>query len=1411
MVVEAHDRSNRLEPYLVGFVNFWVYENEVYPFHKGNILFGGQNGQGKSVSMQSIIPLLLDGNTHPSRIDPFGSGKRKIGDYLKTNDELDKGRIAYLYLTYKKMKTGEIITTGIGLRAIDESRNDFWGFVIKGKEIGKGFSLTKSIGYNADGLEEFVPLSKEELKNQIEELKCGKFVTTQRDYADEVNKQVFQFNNVSQLKELTKLLIQIRSPKLSKEMKPDVLYDALKNSLEELPSSEFSMISNTIKDIDDHNRKLEKTKISLELSSSLLEDYLGYQKAMLGNAANRYLEALHEQREMMVKKDSAEKKLITQKAKLKGVEERLTDIDIELRTSKTKLDLLETSEVRSLNNEKQNKEQEKKRKVSDLKGKNDQYERNQQKLNAYKKDIDKANELCDEYEKEIKEIIDELGDLATEVQFFEGESYLLMAKENLSNYRKDKGYFGVWVSRLNSHVQSLKNVLEAIQEEERVYGLLKEKKEEMREVESNIEQIERELTRISEEFASIKRKFKEDFREWVQSNEEYSLSQSEISDVMEIVENLFDFKDMTPKYIEEELYEQKERLIEPLKEEVLNNKVNIEHLENKIKDWESVLEELQKQKEVAPFFRRKETVENRLALTEKNIPFVPFYEAVEFKDVLSDKEKERVESALLDAGLLDALIIPVAETKNVGENDAVVMPKENDGETKTLFSVLKPVVPENSEVAEKDICSVLKSISLEELENTTYVTTSGNYQHGLLKGNAVKQEQSSFIGKEARRRHRENKMAEILLEIELLKEEIDSWEMQNEEVKGRMQKLLEEYEGRPTMEGLDENRTLKEQKLVQKSESDKRKGKLQEAHEDLAKSYEKQRIERIQISEFLEGTKDAKTIKELIEIATNEYGGKVQSMEKLFLKFEHKKSESVSAQLNYEDTEQGLIELKGEINVLDSDIKILVKNLENIEEMLKEAGIEKIEEDIKKLRKLIQDLGDEQKKKIGEQPTVEQAINRTNEVISEAKEELLFLHRQLIIREEVFGFDLKMNHIEYEGTLESLASKYAEETEVLEAYKQLHNAVHDFKSKDLEGYPPTSREMVSGSTELSWGDFEGKKDRVQLINSERKRLNVIIPVQGSKKNPKEFHNYLRELEEKQRSVLKKDEENLIKNVMIQGVGEKIKYLITKAKSWKDDINAFMKSLNNSIELRLTWEPIDKTDKNSEDHLTTTKLVELLGRDFGTLKDIDIEALSKHFMSKIALAKERLDRKNNKDDLENLEQALKQVLDYRDWYKFKILYTLEGQKEKTLDEKNLNILSGGEKAMAIYIPLFSAAYSKYSASSPDAPYIIALDEAFAGVDEENISEMFSLMERLGFNYILTSQALWADYPTVSGINIFRLSYDKVARFVCSEPWRWDGKTLEINEEVLISKGVLIDEDDKLSGDPIQDSLFDSVRT
>lgn len=41
-----------------------------FPFVKGRMLLRGSNGSGKSVTMQSVVPLLLDGNMSPERLDP---------------------------------------------------------------------------------------------------------------------------------------------------------------------------------------------------------------------------------------------------------------------------------------------------------------------------------------------------------------------------------------------------------------------------------------------------------------------------------------------------------------------------------------------------------------------------------------------------------------------------------------------------------------------------------------------------------------------------------------------------------------------------------------------------------------------------------------------------------------------------------------------------------------------------------------------------------------------------------------------------------------------------------------------------------------------------------------------------------------------------------------------------------------------------------------------------------------------------------------------------------------------------------------------------------------------------------------------------------------------------------------------
>ncbi len=104
--------------------------------------------------------------------------------------------------------------------------------------------------------------------------------------------------------------------------------------------------------------------------------------------------------------------------------------------------------------------------------------------------------------------------------------------------------------------------------------------------------------------------------------------------------------------------------------------------------------------------------------------------------------------------------------------------------------------------------------------------------------------------------------------------------------------------------------------------------------------------------------------------------------------------------------------------------------------------------------------------------------------------------------------------------------------------------------------------------------------------------------------------------------------------------------------------------------------------------------------------------------------------------------VRDAMDYRRWFEFQMYYRRGEDPRKPLTNAAFNRFSGGEEAMAMYVPLFAAVNAQCKkAERNDHPRIIALDEAFAGVDDKNISSMFELVHKLDFDYIMNSQALW----------------------------------------------------------------------
>lgn len=57
--------NSRWQMNRIGLIDFWYYDEEEFAFADGRMLLRGSNGSGKSVTMQSFIPLILDGNMRP--------------------------------------------------------------------------------------------------------------------------------------------------------------------------------------------------------------------------------------------------------------------------------------------------------------------------------------------------------------------------------------------------------------------------------------------------------------------------------------------------------------------------------------------------------------------------------------------------------------------------------------------------------------------------------------------------------------------------------------------------------------------------------------------------------------------------------------------------------------------------------------------------------------------------------------------------------------------------------------------------------------------------------------------------------------------------------------------------------------------------------------------------------------------------------------------------------------------------------------------------------------------------------------------------------------------------------------------------------------------------------------------------
>ena len=1355
--------KNRWEIKKIGLLNYWWYDEEEFEFASGRLILRGTNGSGKSVTMQSFIPLLLDGNKSPERLDPFNTKARKIEDYvLGYGDDIKEENTSYLYMEFYKKETGNYLTIGMGLRGKRNNGVKFWGFIIKdGRRIGKDIFLYKDVGNK-------IPLSKQELKNRIGE--GGQVVDSQKEYAMLVNDNIFGFETYSEYQEFIKLLIEIRTPKLSKDgFKPSIITEIMSNSLRGLSDDDLKAVSESIENMNKTKEQLEMLYQSQKALKQMITPYDNYNQCVLFNKAKNYDEKQKDSKNTEKESNELMKKINDTQKSYEENEAKRQDVIKEIEVYEYKKKELESNELWK-QKEKQVQMEKEVEEIQQELQKKEKIE-NDKKESIRKKELEEK-QAKENYELEkdnFKNIENEMAQIAKAIDydefFFKMDEIKLEERYNYQHFKED-------IKRYANRIENGKKALEhekivSFEYETALENLDKEKNEKIKQ--DNL------TNKARQNLEETKDNFTEEMYVWERQNEILKLEKEEMAKIAQKVQSYGERAQYDDIILAMHVpFEQKNQAL-------LNEKAILhsqkETLQNQKLELQEQLTEWKNKKEPEPV-RSKKVEENRKRLKEKGIPYIEFYNSIDFKKDLDEAQKGRIESALLDMGILDALIIPKEYSSKIKELDTEFVDKylyESPIEFKhDLSHLLEVKLPQESKIKPELVSSILKSIMIEDKSESTYINEKGEYKIGILQGIADKEEKAKYIGSEARRQFKEKQIKELEEQIAQIEAEKEKIVEKIENLENQANKLKEEYEAFPSKEALEsaynelkvninkvtainETITKLENVLTEKLE------KLKQAKENTQIATKGLNFKLTQ-EVYEENLKEANNLKDNIFEMEKYHNNAINEYEKLVT------TREILEGLQY-DLDDVLYE-KGKLNIKCQTLKGKIEAIKQMSE-----GMEELEKQMEEVANKLNTLPKEKDYLLAECSKQKVSIEKLKEEELTIGEKLNSLKKQKDIAKEILEQELSLKYVisEYED-IAKVTSK------ILMDYHSF-----DKDTKDINNYYAVLIEKYKDNNEklldynLSITQIFTKEIDLQEVNSEiiklektRTRSDISCFVNGKRVNLKSLQNYIEETIEETQNLVADEDRNLFEEILIGAVGRKIRERIYFAKAWIESMNKLMKSLNTSsgLSFSLNWKP---KLASSQDELDTKEIVDILNSETGLLKQEDIKKVATHFRTKFKMAEKEFKEKGTIVPFYNI---IKDALDYRKWFEFQFMYKKVEEQSKELTNNAFFRLSGGEKAMAMYIPLFAAVCARYQSAKKDCLRIISLDEAFAGVDDNNIRDMFRILTELELEYVINSQVLWGEYDTVPNLAICELISDVNTKIVSVMRYHWNGKKREL---------------------------------
>lgn len=1330
---EATAIPARWMPSRAGILNVWRYYDEVFEFHEGRLLLRGPNGSGKSKALELLLPFLFDASLRANRLSTFGTGERTMHWNLMGEGATGTTRVGYVWLEFRHPGEPERwFTCGARLQASTHTATVHPDYFTTSLRIGPGdLSLVNEANQ---------PLTRSVLEERLGT--DGVVHANAGDYRAKVRATLFPGLNEQRFDALILALLQLRMPKLSQRLDPGLLSNLLSRALPPLGQQEIVDLAEGFERLDAQRDRLKALEEEVGATRTLATRQRTYAQRVLRAGAAHLISATTELDNLAKAARESTERYEATAVRKEEAERRAEELTRTINTTEARrTGLMESEEY------KQGQELDRLReRTADARSAADRLGRDAA-----------SKRSAAENDERIRQAAAQTADLqaeavraqAVETRNAASRAGLVSVHEEVSARvdAETSDARTLLTAAVRSRQGQLEAVGKALDGHERAVDRRTQAETDLDTARTRLSETQKQLADAAAERESALTALSDALLAWVAGCRELTFLEPE---------SLLAHLESEPG-----LLAAVDTVATPILDDITRRETTtgaaLATARRERGEVNDLLERLHTERDVPPSTPPTRTAD-RAAMTG-----APLWRLVDFAEATPARTAAAIEAALEGSGLLDAWIGPRGE---VAGHDLFADPDALPPVSgRSLGDVL--VAERDAGVEPTIVERLLRSIAFgDELPDKAIaaIGADGSWRLASLTGSWAK-EHASYVGTLARRRARQRRIDELTASVAEYDGIVLSLGDELAALRTRREVIAYERAGRPGHAAV-----AAASEAVLRRESARAAAEL---------------IVRDRVGDVTARDRDvARALHGLTGVAA-EHGvptdraalgtlaaaiGSFQDQAEGWLEAHRslitlrqvatsaaeqaRRSLEIAAE-RAEEAERAAGEherLAATLEAVDSTFGVDYREvLAEIQALRTTAR--QLTEDRRSTTSLVTDLAG----KLGELKARRETDAEAHTLAVTHRDAAAHRFRQLATG--VFPSDSGI------GDLAAFEAALAASEGVRAALDAARLVAAAWPA--IPHSPANIGDALHRLSESVHSCRETLKSRADLDLETDEDVQVFTAVvDGIRVGAAELLNILRTEADQSRDEITERERQLFDQTLTGDTRRHLAARIRQANELVDGMNARLERVRTAskVAVRLVWQV-------APDLPTGTKAArDLLLKDPAGLNDSERESLHRFFRDRIEQAKAD-------DTATSWEQQLAQVFDYTAWHQFVVkVDRANGEGWKLLTRKLHGALSGGEKAIALHLPLFAAVAAHYQAA-PEAPRVILLDEVFVGVDATNRGQVFALLSALDLDLMLTSDHEWCVYSELSGIGIHQLITGADGDdAVTTARFTWDGHEL-----------------------------------